>query len=139
MDEDDIAEVFAPSESEDDADIADYRMVDALIAAGVAWTCAELHTNTVCAIKNRTSFVEVYGRGHITAQADGPRRSLNITGLNALDLRTYKANGEPWDFSKKGDRVEAETLIEVRKPTWVIGSPPCTKLVIAVHELPRSQ
>ena len=44
-----------------------------------------------------------------------------------MDLRTYKANGEPWDFSKKADRVEAETLLEIQKPTWVIGSPPCTK------------
>ena len=44
-----------------------------------------------------------------------------------MDLRTYQANGEPWDFSEKADRVEAETLIEVQKPTWVIGSPPCTK------------
>ena len=127
MDEDDIAEIFAPSEAEDDADIADFLMLNALVAAGVDQTCAELYTNTVCALPNKTSFVEVYGRGHIMAQANGPRRSLNITGLNALDLRTYKANGEPWDFSKKTDRVEAETLIEVQKPMWVIGSPQCNK------------
>ena len=98
MDEDDVAEIFAPSEAEDDADIADFLMVNALIAAGVDRTCAELYTNTGCAIPNCTSFVEVYGRGHIMAQANGPRRSLSITGLNALDLRTYKANGEPWDL-----------------------------------------
>ena len=94
MDEDDIAEIFAPSEAEDDADTADFLMVNALIAAGVDRTCAELHTNTVRAIQDRTSFIEVYGRGHIMARANGPRRSLNITGLNALDLRTYRANGE---------------------------------------------
>ena len=117
MDEDGIAEISAPSEEENDADIADFLIVNAVIAAGVDQTCAELYTNTTCAIKNRASFVEVYGRGHIMAQASRPRRSLNITGLNALDLRTYKANGEPGDFPKKADRVEAETLIEVQKPT----------------------
>ena len=40
MDGDDIAEVFAPSEAEDDADIADVRVVNAPIAAGVDPTCA---------------------------------------------------------------------------------------------------
>ena len=44
IDEDAIAEVFAPSESEDDADITYFPMVSALIAAGVDWTCAELYT-----------------------------------------------------------------------------------------------
>ena len=87
MNEDDVAEIFAPSEAEDDAYIADFLMVDALIAAGVDRTCAELYTNTVCAIKSRTSFVEVYGRGHTMAPANGPRLSWNITGSNGLDLR----------------------------------------------------
>ena len=99
MGEADIAEVFAPSEAEDDADITDFLMVNALITAGADRTCAELCTNTVWAIQSRTSFVEVYGRGHIMAQANGPRRSLNITGLNALVLRPHKANCEPWGFS----------------------------------------
>ena len=80
MDEDDVAEIFAPSEAEDDADIADFLMVNALIGAGVDRTCAELHTNTICAVQDRTSLIEVYGRGHIMAQANGPKRSLKITG-----------------------------------------------------------
>ena len=54
MDEDNIAEIFAPSEAEDDADIADFLMVNALIAAGVDRTCADLYTNTRCAIPNKT-------------------------------------------------------------------------------------
>ena len=43
-DRDGIAETFAPSEDEDDADIADLLVVNALIAAGVDRTCAELYT-----------------------------------------------------------------------------------------------
>ena len=30
--------------------------------------------------------------------------SLNVTGLGALDLRTVKPDGTPWDFTKKADR-----------------------------------
>ena len=61
------------------------------------------------------------------AHANGPRRSLNITGLNALDLRTCSANGEPGEFTKKADRVKAERPVEVQKPMWVIGNPTYTK------------
>ena len=43
MEEDDIAEMLAPSEDED-AGIADFHMVNAFIAAGVDLTCAELYT-----------------------------------------------------------------------------------------------
>ena len=53
IDEGDVAEVFAPSESEDGADIADFLIVNAMIAAGADRTCAELYTNTVCAIQDR--------------------------------------------------------------------------------------
>ena len=42
MGEDDIGEILDPSEAEDDADIADLLMANALIAAGVDRTCAEL-------------------------------------------------------------------------------------------------
>ena len=40
MDEEDIAEIFAPSEAEVNASIADFRMLNALIAAGVDRVCA---------------------------------------------------------------------------------------------------
>ena len=53
-------------------------------------------------------------------------RNLNVNGLNALDLRTAKPNGAPWDFSNAFDRALARTMLEEQKPTWVVGSPPCT-------------
>ena len=60
------------------------------------------------------------------ADANGPRRALNVHGIDALDLRTFKKNGDPWNFELRQDREEALQLIDDTKPTWVIGSPPCT-------------
>ena len=74
----------------------------------------------------KPSFVEVYGRGSIVDMAQGPRRDLNISGLNALDIRTRKPNGQKWDFNKASDRQEARRLVIELEPTWLIGSPPCT-------------
>lgn len=74
---------------------------------------------------NPTMF-EVYGHGTIVDASHGIRRSLNVNGLRALDLRTTKPNGAPWDFSIASDRQLARSMIEEEKPTWVIGSPPCT-------------
>ena len=68
----------------------------------------------------------VYGRGSIVGAANSTRRNLNIKGLSALDIRTFKENGQPWDFSKASDRQEARTKLRVEKPKWLIGSPPCT-------------
>ena len=60
------------------------------------------------------------------ADANGPRRALNVHGTDALDLRTFKKNGDPWDFNLRRDREEALQRIDDEKPTWLIGSPPCT-------------
>ena len=72
------------------------------------------------------TFFEVYGHGNIMKASHGCRRNLNVNGLNALDLRTAKPDGDPWDFSKLIDRELARFMIDEQKPTWVIGSPPCT-------------
>ena len=60
------------------------------------------------------------------ADANLHRRNLNVRGLAALDLRTVKENGNPWDFSLKKDRTEAVRLIDELDPTWIVGLPPCT-------------
>ena len=49
-----------------------------------------------------------------------------MEGLSALDLRTTKVSGEPWDFMEAGDRAEARRMVQEDKPDWLIGSPPCT-------------
>ena len=70
--------------------------------------------------------MELYGRGKLLEASHGCRRNLNINGLQALDLRTHKEDGTPWDFNLASDRQEALMLIDTQQPTWVIGSPPCT-------------
>ena len=58
--------------------------------------------------------------------ANGVLRNLNISGLDAFDLRTSKPDGMPWDFSRKADRVMAVNYVKTHRPTWIVGSPPCT-------------
>ena len=72
------------------------------------------------------SFFEVYGHGNLVKAAHGCRRNLNLKGLRAMDLRTHKPNGDRWDFTNAADRKLAKHMVETEKPTWLIGSPPCT-------------
>ena len=58
-------------------------------------------------LKARVSVMEVYGRGASVRLANPKRRDLSIVGKQALDLRTVKPSGEPWDFSRAQDRQEA--------------------------------
>ena len=58
--------------------------------------------------------------------AYGSRRNLKINGLRAMDLRAAKPDGEQWDFSKPSDRRLEKTMMEHDRPTWLVGSPPCT-------------
>ena len=106
------------------------QMLDYLIGAGSDPHAAKLYAFAIMGKYAPTTLVEVFGRGGISDQANGPRRALNIQGLAALDLRTLKPNGDPWDFNKRADRNEARELINQLQPTWVIGSPPCTAFSI---------
>ena len=54
--------------------------------------------------KPPTTFVEMYGRGSINLEANNSRRNLGLKGIGALDLRTTKPDGTPWDFTKRSDR-----------------------------------
>ena len=66
----------------------------------------------------RHTFVELYGRGAILEASHGCRRNVNIDGLSALDLRTHKSDGTPWDFNKASDRQRARQLIIDLEPEW---------------------
>ena len=70
--------------------------------------------------------MELYGRGSLIHGANVTNKNLNVQGLDALDLRTRKPSGEPWDFPKPSDRTFAVWLAKTRKATWVSGAPPCT-------------
>ena len=60
--------------------------------------------------KYQPTFFELYGHGTIVKASHGQRRDLNLNGLQALDLRTSKPNGEPWDFGKAADRKLAKSI-----------------------------
>ena len=64
------------------------------------------------------------------------RRNLNIKGLDAMDLRTTKPNGDTLKFCKREDRRLARDMIEKQNPDWILGAPPCTAFAIwnyAIH------
>ena len=76
------------------ADVSATDMVDALIMAGTDSKAAKLFTHAVVNATFPSSFMEVYGRGEIVKDADGPRRALNIEGLGAVDIGIFKPNGD---------------------------------------------
>ena len=76
------------------------------------------------------TFMEVYGGGSINHCANHSRRNLGLKGVGALDLRTTKSDGSPWDFNRREDRRLARELIDSEDPEWLIGSPPCTAFSI---------
>ena len=75
---------------------------------------------------DQATFMEIYGRGSICREANQSRRDLNVAGLGALDLRTSKPDGTPWDFPKRDDRKLARDLVRKMEPDFIVGSPPCT-------------
>ena len=104
-------------------------MMDILQTLGVEPSEANRFSSRIMRISNQPlnpSFVEMYGCGNIVNAANHVLRNLNVSGLGAFDLRTAKPSGEKWDFSKKSDRMQALRYVKEKKPTWVVGSPPCT-------------
>ena len=74
--------------------------------------------------------MEFDGRGSIIKEANKARRCLNVKGLHALDLRTFRPDGSPWDFTNQRHRRDARRMVRELKPTWIIGSPPHTAFSI---------
>ena len=99
----DIADLFI-DDIDDVADIEKDSMVSALAAAGTDRHSAQIFAETVCALKTGPALLEVYGRGHMMADANGPRRALSVHDIDALDLRMFKNNGDPW-FSNSDKTV----------------------------------
>lgn len=126
MDEDQVADMFGDFDGDEDMKTRTESMVNALILAGANDTAAQEATIPMFATNAPTAtFTEVYGRS-ISDYNAMHRRRLNVKGLDALDLRTVKANRKSWNFCKRKDRQEARKLIERKKHLWVIGAPPCT-------------
>ena len=111
----------AESEPDDD-DAASVHLVMALVKSGVEYDLAKKKVKHMLSPTEGT-FLELYGRGGSTDEANGARRDLNIKCLGALDLRTRKANGSMWDFRRRANRREALEMVDKLKPSFVIGSP----------------
>ena len=60
---------------------------------------------------------------------------LNVRGLQVLDLRTLRPDGEYWDFTRPKDRAWALRLLREQKPRWVIAAPPCTAFSVLNRNL----
>ena len=118
-------------DSDDDmGDEADGQpMIDYLVLTGADPTEARSKVYSMLG-RRPTTFMEVYGRGAINETANKARRDLDLKGIGALDLRTTKASGVPWNFNLRSDRREARELIDKLQPDWLIGSPPCTAFSI---------
>ena len=79
-------------------------MVNVLILARANDTAAQGDTAPMFATNAPTAtLTEVYGKS-ISDYNAMHRRKINIKGRDALDLRTAKTNGEPWNFCKRKDR-----------------------------------
>ena len=114
------------AESEDHEMIA---LMDILQTLGVEPAEANRFSSRIMRVSNQPinpTFVEMYGCGNIVNAANHILRDLNVSGLQAFDLRTARPDGKPWDFSKKSDRTLALRYVKEKKPTWIVGCPPCT-------------
>ena len=69
-----------------------------------------------------TSFFELYGQGGLQRAAK-LNPGLNVRGLEVLDLRTLRPDGQAWDFTRAKGRAWALKLIRKHKPMWVIAAP----------------
>ena len=72
-------------------------MMDCLQTLGVSALNANRFAKDVSKTQLPVNFFEIYGRGGISSSA---RRcpSMNVVGLEALDLATGKPDGTPWNF-----------------------------------------
>ena len=122
--EDNVADLFGDFEDDDGA-----RMMDSLIIAGMTPEKAKRVSKNFRSHDPPTTFLEVYGRS-VRDYSLITKRNFNVQGLDALDLRTVKPNGDPWDFRERSDRNQARQLLRDLKPMWVIGAPPCTAFSI---------
>ena len=122
--EDDAAMFFG-----DFDDDAENTMAMGLTMAGVPEGKAKVAAYSMNQRIPTQTFIEVYGRS-IRDQSSVTRRNLNIKGLDAMDLRTTKPNGDPWNFCKREDRRLAREMIDDQNPDWILDAPPCTAFAI---------
>ena len=107
-------------------------LCNSLVDASVNELDAGKYAMAMMGSADEATFIELYGRGPIINEANGPRRNLGLRGLSAFYLRTMKPDGGNLDFRLKSDRHLALKMLEDRNPDFVIGSPPCTAWCVCV-------
>ena len=132
-----VSQILEVTDEADDnnSDIQDYvALQDVLQVLGVSAVDA---TRFICSIsgKSDASFIEVYGQGRLAEMANQEYGHLNIKGLDAFDLTVRKPNGDFLDFSLRQIREEAEAIVRMTKPEWLIGCPPCRAFSILNQNL----
>ena len=114
--ESDTAELFMDDGNGPDVGAeAEDEMVMALTTAGVTVEKAKICAASMCKRFPTMTFIEIYGRS-IRHQSLLTRRNLNVEGLDAIDLRTTKPNGQPWDFCKREDRKLGRQMVDEQQP-----------------------
>ena len=109
-------------------------LIDVMQTLGVEPVCAvRCATNVAPNKRSPATVTEAYGQGRIVDMANARARSLNVKGLDAMDLRTLKPDGSPWNFNRRADRTLAVQLIRGRRPTWLFGTPPPPPLHAILH------
>ena len=96
-------------DTDDEGGGAEDQMVETLRMSGVNEADAKSYANAMFSLQPPATFTEVYGTSIFNHNLLS-RRNLNIKGLNSLDIRTTKANGSSWDFTKRSDRIMARSL-----------------------------
>ena len=94
-------------------------VVNMLLAHGVEPVEAQRYVTSVVKAKRDdkqpTGFFEVYGQGSLKRTASRLPQ-LNVVGLEVLDLRSLRPDGQPWDFSRPKDRAWALRLLREQRP-----------------------
>ena len=124
-DPDELSKLFRCDDDDED------QMADSYLLSGVASATARLCAARVVGssrnpkvLNQPETFFDVFGRGSIVQEALHSRRILNIKGLCAMDIRTLRPDGAPWNFTIKAHRHDARRTRHDLKPTWLVWSPP---------------
>ena len=96
--------------------IPEEAMADCLMALGIEKDNVKNSAAAMYITKPDATFMEIYGGGSLSSEAEGARRSLNLKGLGALHLRTTKPDGTVWRFNHRADRKLARHPIDTNDP-----------------------
>ena len=72
-------------------------LCDTLQRGGVDSAQANRYVASLIRTKHKPTVTEVDGRSNIIKMANDELRNLNVTELKAMDLRTLKPSGQPWE------------------------------------------